>query len=321
MRRASERIEIHVTYHCDDACVFCSEEKRMRWYGPDPERIELLEDLLARAATAGVRHVNFTGGEPTLHPEFPRLCATAKRLGFTTYVGTNGTMLARPDFAARVAPLLDEVSLSLHGPDAALHDAMTARAGSYEFLRAAAANVRRENPRAQLFANIVIIRDNLHGAAETVRRAGEWGCRQALISNVAPEGAVADDYPRFAVRLADLRAAVPAIAAAAASAGLALRFFGLPLCALGADHMALSNDLHWAPRSTVERAFEDGRERVKLHTVTELAPTRNREKAPACAACAADALCGGFFSAYRAAWGDGELEPFVSAAPRARAVR
>jgi organic radical activating enzyme len=311
-----ERIEIHVTYHCDDACVFCSEEKRMRWYGPDPERTDFLESLLAKAAARGVRHVNFTGGEPTLHPEFIRLLRTARSLGYTTYIGTNGTMLAREEWAAEAAPLLDEVSLSLHGPDAALHDAMTARAGSFEFLRAAAAHVRRFNPAAQLLANIVVIRDNFHGCADTVRLAATWGCRQALISSVAPEGAVQDDFGRFVARLSDFRAAVPSIARAADESGIALRFFGLPLCALGRDHMALSNDLHWAPRSTVERTFEEAAappagapRRLKLHTVTEQAPTRNRMKSPRCAACSADPLCGGYFAAYHAVHGDAELQP------------
>jgi len=308
-----ERVEIHVTYHCDDACVFCSEEKRMAWYGPDAERTEFLEELLARAAARGVRHVNFTGGEPTLHPEFVRLAATAKQLGLTTYVGTNGTMLAREDFARAAAPLLDEVSLSLHGPDAAVHDAMTVRAGSFEFLRAAATHVRRFHPEALLLANVVVIQDNLAHAAATVRRAAEWGCRQVLVSNVAPEGAVADDYGRFAVRLGALRAHVPEIARAADECGVALRFFGVPVCALGRAHMARSNDLHWAPRSTVERAYaDDGRTRVKLHTVTEHAPTRNRIKTARCAGCAADGVCGGFFAAYHRVWGDAELEPLAA---------
>jgi MoaA/NifB/PqqE/SkfB family radical SAM enzyme len=306
----AKRIEVHVTYHCDDACVFCSEEKRMAWYGPDPERTEFLEALLERAAARGVTHVNFTGGEPTLHPELVRLLAAAKRLGYTTYIGTNGTMLARDEWAAQAAPLLDEVSLSLHGPDAAVHDAMTARAGSFEFLRAAAINVRRFHDAAHLLANIVVIRDNFAHAADTVRRAAEWGCEQALISNVAPEGAAQDDYGRFAVRLEEFRREVPRICAAADAAGIALRFFGLPLCALGAEHMARSNDLHWAPRSTVERTYaEGGRERVKLHTVTETTPTRNRIKTERCRSCRAEPLCGGFFAAYHAVWGDSELAP------------
>jgi MoaA/NifB/PqqE/SkfB family radical SAM enzyme len=303
-----QRLEVHVTYHCDDACVFCSEEKRMRWYGPDAERTEFLESMLEKAAARGVRHVNFTGGEPTLHPEFHRLLATAKRLGYTTYIGTNGTMLARADWARVAAPLLDEVSLSLHGPDAALHDRMTARAGSFDFLRAAAEHVRAFNPSAYLLANIVAIKDNFHGLVETVRLAARWGCKQALISNVAPEGAVQDDYGRFAARLEDWRRLVPELARAADQGGIALRFFGLPLCALGPEHLARSNDLHWAPRSTVERTYaEDGR--IKLATVTEQRPTRNRMKTARCGACRAEAMCGGFFAAYHAVHGDAELAP------------
>jgi MoaA/NifB/PqqE/SkfB family radical SAM enzyme len=313
-----ERVEIHITYHCDDACVFCSEEKRMRWYGPDFERTDWLLETLDKAAARGVRHVNFTGGEPTLHPDFALLCERARSVGMTTYVGTNGTMLAREDFARHVAPLLDEVSLSLHGPDAPMHDAMTARPGSFEFLRAAARHVRSFNPSAFLMANIVVIRDNFKTAADTVRVAASFGVKQALLSNVAPEGAVQDDYGRFAVRLDDWRAAVPEIARAAAETGLVLRFFGLPLCALGPAHVAQANDLHWAPRATIERSFPEGhvepqgaKRTIMLATIVEGKPTRNRIKTAPCQRCAADNLCGGFFAAYHAVWGDAELVPLT----------
>lgn len=288
----------------------------MRWYGPDFERTEWLLQTLDHAAARGVRHVNFTGGEPTLHPDFARLCEHAKSLGMTTYIGTNGTMLAREDFARLVTPLLDEVSLSLHGPDASMHDAMTAREGSFAFLRAAARHVRLFNPYTFLMANIVVIRDNFATAADTVRLAASWGVKQALLSNVAPEGAAKDDYGRFAVRLDDWRTAVPEISRAAAETGVVLRFFGLPLCALGPDHVAQANDLHWAPRATVERSFPDGhvephgeKRSIKLATIVEGKPTRNRIKTQTCQLCAADSLCGGFFAAYHAVFGDAELRP------------
>jgi hypothetical protein len=197
---------------------------------------------------------------------------------------------------------------------------MTARAGSFEFLRTAAAHTRRFHPEAFLMANIVAIRDNFAGLAETVRVAASWGVKQALISNVAPEGAVQDDYGRFAVRLADWRRAVPEIVRAADESGIVLRFFGLPMCALGAEHLARSNDLHWAPRATIERTFPEGHfepaagaaRRVKLATIVESAPTRNRMKSPRCRGCSADGICGGYFTAYHAVWGDAELAPLAA---------
>ena len=61
--------------------------------------------ILRLHAARGVQAVHLTGGEPTIHPRFIEILALAKKLGMRTSVGTIGTMLARPDFAARVQAL------------------------------------------------------------------------------------------------------------------------------------------------------------------------------------------------------------------------
>jgi radical SAM protein with 4Fe4S-binding SPASM domain len=89
--------------------------------------------------------VKLTGGEPTLHPAFAEIVAAlaAHRLPFTLF--TNG----RWDDSEALLRLLrragncDGLLISLHGPDAATHEAFSAVAGSFgeatENLRRAAA--------------------------------------------------------------------------------------------------------------------------------------------------------------------------------------
>jgi uncharacterized radical SAM superfamily Fe-S cluster-containing enzyme len=44
--------------------------------------------------------VQFSGGEPTLHPDFPKILSTARDLGFThLQVATNGSRFVDPDYA------------------------------------------------------------------------------------------------------------------------------------------------------------------------------------------------------------------------------
>jgi uncharacterized radical SAM superfamily Fe-S cluster-containing enzyme len=48
--------------------------------------------------------VQFTGGEPTLHPDFFRLLKTANEMGFShVQIATNGLRIAEPEFARKAA--------------------------------------------------------------------------------------------------------------------------------------------------------------------------------------------------------------------------
>ena len=60
---------------------------------------------LADAKKLGVKFVDFTGGEPLLHPQLDLLLATAKKVGLRTSVTTN--CLLYPQYAERIAGKID----------------------------------------------------------------------------------------------------------------------------------------------------------------------------------------------------------------------
>ena len=63
----------------------------------------------------------FLGGEPTLHPDLPFAIKKAKELGFFVTVDSNGYLFH--DLLEKTSPeLLDFLSFSLDGPDAATND-------------------------------------------------------------------------------------------------------------------------------------------------------------------------------------------------------
>ena len=63
----------------------------------------------------------FLGGEPTLHPDLVHGIAKAKACGFAVTVDSNGYLFH--DFLDRTSPaLVDYLSFSLDGPDAAVND-------------------------------------------------------------------------------------------------------------------------------------------------------------------------------------------------------
>lgn len=305
-RPRPSRLELHLSYECTNRCAFCSEATRMDRWQQHPVRATEVRRAIRSHAAAGGEHVLLTGGEPTIHPAFLYGLELARSRGLRTAVGTNGTRLADPLFAARALPLLDELSLSIHGPGAAVHDRETGHRGSFAELRVARENVARLRPALTVAANTVVTRSNVDQLESMIDLCVEWSLARLLVSNVAPEGRAAEDYAAVVVPLWRWRTLAPAMAERARAAGVAVRFFGLPLCVLGTARMK-SNDLHYDPRVTVERS-RGARGTVRMGNVATFLPRRGRRQPPACRGCRFRAVCGGVFGAYLDAHGDGEVQ-------------
>ena len=107
----------YVTYRCNARCGFCD-----IWEQPSPTiRLEDAARNLDDLRRLGVRIVDFTGGEPLLHPQLPDLLTMAKGRGFLTTVTTNG--LLYPKQAKKLAGKVDLLHFSIDSARAAEHDA------------------------------------------------------------------------------------------------------------------------------------------------------------------------------------------------------
>lgn len=107
----------YVTYRCNAKCGFCDIwEQPSPTVAPDDVRRNL--DDLGRL---GVRIVDFTGGEPLLHPQLPDLLAMAQERGLLTTVTSNG--LLYPKRARDLAGKVDLLHFSIDSSVPAEHDA------------------------------------------------------------------------------------------------------------------------------------------------------------------------------------------------------
>jgi MoaA/NifB/PqqE/SkfB family radical SAM enzyme len=300
------RLEMHITYTCPERCTFCSEEDRMASYKQFGVSFARVATVLRKHARRGVSNVHFTGGEPTIHPRFLDILRLAKKLRMRTSMGTIGTMIARPDFAEKAVPLLDEALFSLHGPDAATHDALARRPGSFDTVTTAIRTAKRLRPDFGVFVNTVATRQNLDALPATVALAGELGAALVVVSNTTPEGGGLTHYEDLAPTLEHLGRILPLVPEAAP--GVVIRFFGVPMCLLG-EHWSLSNDLHWDPRVTAEWATEPGK--VVFEDFYNWAPDRKRVHTEECAGCARKSLCTGVFDRYAELWPTERLQPFA----------
>ncbi|MBN1503654.1 MAG: radical SAM protein [Candidatus Eisenbacteria bacterium] len=93
---------IDLTNRCDLTCPICFANSNVSGYVYEPsyeEVVEMLKTFRSEQPVAG-RVIQFSGGEPTLHPRFFDILRAARRLGFShIQVASNGINLSDPKFA------------------------------------------------------------------------------------------------------------------------------------------------------------------------------------------------------------------------------
>ncbi len=119
---------------CNNRCLFCYQRgyREVAGYPKWMARDEVRSRIRWGAAN-GFDEVSFTGGEPTIRPDFLELVRFAREEGFRRVaVTTNGWRLGQPGFFHdAVEAGLTSMGVSIHGPDAATHDGLTGREGSF----------------------------------------------------------------------------------------------------------------------------------------------------------------------------------------------
>jgi organic radical activating enzyme len=81
--------------------------------------------ILDKAWQAGIPHVTFTGGEPTLREDLPELIAHAEKLGMVCGLLTDGAALSKKKYLETLLQTgLDHILLTLHPEDAAAWEAI-----------------------------------------------------------------------------------------------------------------------------------------------------------------------------------------------------
>ena len=120
---------IELTYRCNLDCFFCYNDLGLRG---TPLTFEQYEALLRDLASMNVLNVTLSGGEPLAHPDFFRIGALGRDLGFVMRVKSNGHAL-HGELARRLRDEVDPfiVEVSLHGARAETHDRQTRVAGSF----------------------------------------------------------------------------------------------------------------------------------------------------------------------------------------------
>ena len=138
---AVDWMSFHITDRCQLDCDHCLRDPEQK---PKDLPVALVRRVLGEAkALYRAEHAAFSGGEPTLHPDFDGIVDAAIDNGFSWHMVTNGRRFAEVVDRLRARPArlagLTSVTFSLDGATEETHDGIR-ETGSYrEVMKAASA--------------------------------------------------------------------------------------------------------------------------------------------------------------------------------------
>ncbi|MCB9598300.1 MAG: radical SAM protein [Sandaracinaceae bacterium] len=276
---------IQVVRHCNHFCGFCSNPSSA-YHHTFETMARLVDDLVDR----GYFGVVLTGGEPTLHPELPRIAAHARSRGLHVRMITNGWRLSDPDFARELAEAgLELVHVSIYSVRPDVEERIRGVPDTLDRAHEALANAGRFGIEANV--NCVINRLNADHLDENVRVLVERHphVRHFVWNNLDPSmGRAEVNQDQFTPRLADFELSLARALRFLQKGGRTFRVERVPLCYM--------TDFAWA--STETRKIVKGEERV-VHFLDAKQTVRQTDwehvYTEACRPCSLRNICGGLF--------------------------
>lgn len=160
----TKRVKIVTGLKCNIQCVFCYYRDNLK--SPNRKFEEIKKDLLY-AKKHGILEIDFSGGEPTVHPDLPKLISEAKNMGMEKVcIISNGWRLADKAYLKLLKDSdLDEILFSVHGPTEKIHDSLTNTPGSFRRISEALANAAADG--LNIRTNTVVNRMNFETLTDT----------------------------------------------------------------------------------------------------------------------------------------------------------
>jgi len=184
MRILPTSIQFELTYACNSHCSFCYNGFAGLEF---PEAsTDSAKRILHSIADAGVFGVNFNGGEPLLRQDFFDLVEHATRLGLDTHLNTNCTTIGRTE-ARHLARNFRAICTTVLAADAASHDALTGRRGSFAEAQHGIRALIEED--VYVAANVTLCKANVAGLKNILTYLHSLGVSTVLITRViVPSG-------------------------------------------------------------------------------------------------------------------------------------
>lgn len=293
---------IQVVRHCNHFCGFCSNPTT-----PYSHTFESMKVLVDDFVERGYYGVILTGGEPSLHPELPKICAYASESGLHVRMITNGTRLADRKFAKAMAEAgLKIVHVSIYSVVESVEDELRGTPGTLPIALQALDNAHEFGIDVNM--NCVINKLNADHLDLNIKYFIEHHpyIRHFVWNNLDPSmGRAEVNQAQFTPRLAEFELSLHRGCRLLQRSGRTFRIEKVPLCYM--------TEFAWA--STETRKIVKSEERI-VHFLDDKQTVRQQEwghkYADVCETCSLRSICGGVFDR-GGAYDPAELAPvFVS---------
>ncbi|UCG68330.1 MAG: radical SAM protein [Thermoplasmata archaeon] len=180
---APYRMDIALTYKCQNECIHCYNEERI------VKELKTEEWMMAidKMWEYGIPHIVFTGGEPTLRKDLPKLIAKSEENGQITGLITNGRKLSEPGYLKELTKLgLDHVQITVESHNAKTHDKIVKDEGAWEETIAGLKTAIKED--VYVSTNTTILEDNFDEILDTVKFLHEIGVKKISCNSLIRAG-------------------------------------------------------------------------------------------------------------------------------------
>lgn len=183
---------VRLTAACNSKCVFCLDAEAQD--GRFMPLVDIQREIDRGREDKGATRLVVSGGEATIHPQFHEAVRYGRQAGYRwVQTVTNGQMLARrPFFLAAVEAGLDEITFSLHGHTAELHDRLTRTKNGFDNLMKAMIRAVRDG-RVVVNVDVCINRQNVEHLEAIVALCARVGVKEFDLLQVIPQGVAFDN--------------------------------------------------------------------------------------------------------------------------------
>jgi MoaA/NifB/PqqE/SkfB family radical SAM enzyme len=177
---------VRLTYDCNDRCIFCLDSQTHD--GTLRDLGEIKEQILDGARKGATRLI-LSGGEPTIHPRYVDFIKLGRLAGYRKIqTVTNGRMFAYKEFITRCIDAgLGEITFSIHGPNARVHDALVGVKGAFD-QEVQGLRHALDDGRVIVNIDVCVNRGNVKVLPELIRTFVAMGVREYDLLHVIPFG-------------------------------------------------------------------------------------------------------------------------------------
>jgi MoaA/NifB/PqqE/SkfB family radical SAM enzyme len=177
---------VRLSYDCNNHCTFCLDSNAHD--GTMRNNLDIKVQII-EGRKKGMSRLILSGGEPTMHPNFLDFVKLGKRAGYPkVQTVTNGRMFKYPEFLDTAANNgLDEITFSLHGHTAKLHDALVGTPGAF-VEETAGLKAALASQRFIINIDIVINKQNIKHLPEMLETFIGWGVKEFDLLHIIPFG-------------------------------------------------------------------------------------------------------------------------------------